>query len=1670
MRQTFESEAYDYDAVSGATYMYNKSARSQKTGSVTFDTLGEGIYELTETDKPEGYDSKAVQDRWIIQVVKTENGLQAKYDKAFEKKYYEKYANHDTNPNKEKDNYYTTYIKNDFDKKSNLEQKTVGEFNYILTNTKTTVDLKWKKVNQNKEVINGKETKFVMLKNSDDPDDKEKALKGNSSSAPYELIETDGEFVVNNLSKGIYTLIETKAPDGFKEMTRQIVIQIYEDEKDSYKLKKKFYEMKKDADSGENVLVDRTSEFSYLARKIDGSVETDKEGTFKVINEEKQYFFLTKGFLTDSNGKKVFSKIEKGELHLKLTNENDKSDVFRATIDLAKPDQSGYKFDINGMKPGETGKIYLLEEEKAPEGYKLSKNKYKIKFITDTNMPGGVNTILMAVLDKDGNELVNKEGKPILEDGTLVSNFNSGTPIQVINEKNKVEFTKVGKDKVKGPDGKFKDQEEPLQNVEFILEKQDPKDWDKENNGYYPVTKDIEFIKEDEEGLYIEKSDGTKERTNVTIDNSAYKGKSDDKGKFTFQGLTNGFYQVIEPNAPTGYMKVNGPVKKFRVLDGKIYIYDKVGDKFVEKEVTDANIGTLGKIVNEKPGKGEFKLTKYTDLGNPMANVKFELFDTTADQTKKAEGTTDSNGEIHFQNLPYGYYWLVETKTKDGYILDTRKRLVSLGGDKEWNVPDRNTNVSDKINFAANQADLESTTGNKGTFYPNKEEAVVARFKLEFENPEDIKPGNHFTLNLTDDVDIDGIVKDNDGKGKSDSSLLNLIGPAGVLAKAEVDENRHTITYTFTDYVGEYTPKDMELFLQLYPNREKLVKKQTLNVTANIGDSNYSKSIEVDYRSSDGYQDPDIDVSSYMLRLEPGEKTFTAIVYYNQWNKLLTDKGIQFILDKNVDRDSLKVTTYKRVNENNVAIIGSNPNSYQTGNLPDSYGIVPSKDRLTKVGERYAIEKRRFDDIFGIPGSQTLDTITVPYSYLNKGNYYINGKNVVNNDPMNTTYVIEIKGKLTDTNVRSLKTQVQYYHKSNWYGGYNNDGYWDNNLLVGRYYGGSFRTWSQFYTPGGEASAAKEMQLINFRNRIDFVKIDGGVKGEVADTTPDEEGNIKESSIFTNDIVGEALAGAKFKLKKSGETDYIEGSEKISDDRGRFSWVGLSVGTYEVWEIEAPAGYKLPTKMVSQFVVDKNGNITISATYKEIIENNKTTKIKVKKVDQEGNIIVGDTRDKQADFTLEGNNVKNWNSPTVPTGVDGYAVFEDIPFGNFELKESKAPKGYTSTGKTWNLTVAKDGRIAWTNSFDDTKDILKTAIYTDTGNAGTNLNTKIVGIDKTKKVFRQYNLIKANKDDFKANKITITSPDASIKLNQDNTRIRLVAIDSKSSIDNITPVKDDADYQVDYNGNSMDVSIKLPEEKHFGAVGSEPGGDQQKTYLVIVDMPYSVNSKVGAKVSYNNENVEKTVEEKSITEGNTNHDLTIFRNKDNNYYRPRLVNDLDLIIENIKQPDIYFEKVDAANAETKLSGAEFELQKKQADGTYKAITKDSKPFIPSGTNASDKWTAKSDENGKFSFMSIPNGDYKVVETKAPDGYSLINKDVYYFKVENGKITGKVKLGDTYEELTDDSTDKPIQITNRKAEYPSTGGPGVWIGFTVIGLAVMIGGAFIYNKRRDVLEA
>ena len=1741
------SEDYKPDAVTAATGKYSSLRRSQSNGDVDFQGLGEGIYQLEEVGIPEGYQSANKQFKWIFKVEKTDDGLKivrtykdAKgNDHDIEEEYFKKYDI----------NYYNNfYLKNKFKENSNVEGDGSKDSPYKISNAKTTTELKWKKVGPGgtTDVIK-KKTKFVLLKTStkSDQDSFETAIKGQSNYDPYIVEEDDGEFVIPNLTKGIYALVEVEAPEGYEKSDSHIAIRIYEDA--SGNLKKEFAEVQKV--NGVNTLVKTTKDFDALLHSS-GNLVTN-EGTFYVVNKQKpNYFYLSKGYLNNN----TFKEITAGKLKIKI--EADKADknnndtkVYEQEIDLSQ--KGPHKIDVNGIQKGVD---YILTETEAPDGYTISKNKYRIQFAQDSD--GKLLIKLMAVIGpdgevlkgiknprlnrtEDGKEFSPTEGYYIL--GPSTGTANNG-PLKIFNNQVEIEFTKVGENEPSG--------EKPLANVEFYLEKQDSDDIQKENEGYYPLTKDMEFIKSEvgKDGnihYYIERANGDKSFTlggfgfnPVTIENSAKKYTSDDKGKFTITGLTDGYYRVIEPKAPDGYMQVNGAIKTFRVEKGKVWIYTKDKDgKITEDVVTDTNKNTLAKIVNKKPGKGEFELTKVDDNDKTLEGVEFTLHETDAAETQVGDKVykTDANGKIKFTGLPYGYYWLKEKKTKDGYILDTKKKLIALGGGDWGETPAKRKDVSKAIKFNGKQDELVSTADkpNNQTVYPNKAEGMIAKFNFKIDKDATIKPGDYFTLNFSDNVDLDGIFKTNEEEGNLDETKLNIVGPAGTLAEAKINPDRKSITYIFTNYVGQYTPDFMSMFVQLYPNRKMIDHTQDITVTSDIGDNtdktnteyHYYDSININYRginthtdkngtvTYDGYQNPNFDVSSYTLRLDPQTKTFTAIVYLNPWNNKMIDKKLSFVTDQDIlVNDKLSVKTYIKTGKGSHK---SEDGGWQEGDLPDSYDIyLNEKDQsgnlkvrpdLTFVSDKYdwkstkVVRKSRevnyydgydyyqYDYDYGVyryykyyyeadQSHKETREIDIPYDVLNR-----------QGDPSTATYVIEIKGQLKD-DAKALKT---WSYETHYNFSKHDDGYTYKDT-----YNSHFETWSQFFNPGGFGGASKEIKLVNFKNKIEFAKVDGGVAVNVVDKSEEDPATLKDKGI------GLPLKDAEFKLQKlnGSSWDDVDSSTRISDKNGIFSWEGLPPGRYQVMETKSPDKdiYDLPTKALASFEVDANGNIINIRPADFIVENYRKAEIEIKKTNQDGKVLPG------VDFLLTPKSgQKNPDDPTKPfeptnqtTNENGIARFEKLPAGKYTLEEKKAPQGYSKSDTVWNIEVTKDGKVKWLNSFDDTNDKMKALTVTKyakeeyTGDTYKDkLFSEILGIDEETKTFRQKITIKARPSELNHARLILDSLDKDLKLTQLNTKVRLVQAGENNTIKD----KDNTSYTVEIDNNEhpkMILKIKPPyiNQESDKQAGSQEGGqkedlDAEREYQFIVDMPYKDDTRIGAKVTYDvgsvdkdtgkitfGENDIKTELDKyatkaNLTIGTDNVDMDAYKDK----YLARDINLITTDIGNVKQPEIYFEKVDAANVDNKLAGAEFELQKKQADGTYKAITKDSKPFIPSGTNASDKWTATSGDKGEFSFKSIPDGEYKVVEIKAPDGYSLINKDVYYFEVKNGKITGKVKLDGTYQELTDNSAGKPIQITNRKAQYPSTGGPGVWIGFTVIGLAVMIAGAFIYNRRRDNIE-
>ena len=132
-------------------------------------------------------------------------------------------------------------------------------------------------------------------------------------------------------------------------------------------------------------------------------------------------------------------------------------------------------------------------------------------------------------------------------------------------------------------------------------------------------------------------------------------GYTDANGKLSFTGLKLGSYTCKEFQAPTGYE-----------LDETAF------------PVTLNQNGQVLKGTREnKLITGSIEILKVdADTKKPLAGVVYRLFD--ADGNKIADGTTDANGKVTFDNLKPGKYSYQEISTVGGYQLDETKYDFSL--------------------------------------------------------------------------------------------------------------------------------------------------------------------------------------------------------------------------------------------------------------------------------------------------------------------------------------------------------------------------------------------------------------------------------------------------------------------------------------------------------------------------------------------------------------------------------------------------------------------------------------------------------------------------------------------------------------------------------------------------------------------------------------------------------------------------------------------------------------------------------------------------------------------------------------------------------------------------------------------------------------------------------
>ena len=153
---------------------------------------------------------------------------------------------------------------------------------------------------------------------------------------------------------------------------------------------------------------------------------------------------------------------------------------------------------------------------------------------------------------------------------------------------------------------------------------------------------------------------------------------------------------------------------------------------------------------------------------------------------------------------------------------------------------------------------------------------------------------------------------------------------------------------------------------------------------------------------------------------------------------------------------------------------------------------------------------------------------------------------------------------------------------------------------------------------------------------------------------------------------------------------------------------------------------------------------------------------------------------------------------------------------------------------------------------------------------------------------------------------------------------------------------------------------------------------------------------------------------------------------------------------------IVIDKFENGAPEQKLANAKFVL--KNAENKFYAI--DNQGVVSWVADQADATEVITDTTGRAEFQGLKDGSYKLIETVAPTGYTLLASPIDV--VVDGKNATNVEL--SAEQVARILTET-INVANTPGTLlPSTGGIGTTIFYVVGGLMVLVAIAFLVKKK------
>ena len=210
----------------------------------------------------------------------------------------------------------------------------------------------------------------------------------------------------------------------------------------------------------------------------------------------------------------------------------------------------------------------------------------------------------------------------------------------------------------------------------------------------------------------------------------------------------------------------------------------------------------------------------------------------------------------------------------------------------------------------------------------------------------------------------------------------------------------------------------------------------------------------------------------------------------------------------------------------------------------------------------------------------------------------------------------------------------------------------------------------------------KEILALKIRSaRIPRMIVTMGSQGAVYADCTGERGVCPGRKVDVKDTTGAGdafFAGATIGLFLTDGTEPI--LTTVSAEDGSFSFTGIPYGEYVVREIAAPEGYVMDDTPHA-VKVDQNGAVVeIEITNKLIRGSVQLTKVDKDYPDHHLN---GAVFEVYRDGKLVGQTEEL---------SDGVYKLDDLPYGDYTLKETEAPKGFFLDEKTYSFSIKEDGK------------------------------------------------------------------------------------------------------------------------------------------------------------------------------------------------------------------------------------------------------------------------------------------------------------------------------------------------------------------------------------------